>query len=121
MKTATFEFGKQSLADWIAENRDCEKMVLVGTVHCDLWDDNFKEMIGEGVSKIRREINIGWDSFDLLFGFDLIAKDFHPLAFDVKDMHLTDLEGEINDEEIPDDAIEEIRNTIRLSEWNFNF
>lgn len=112
MKTATFEFGKQSLADWIAENRDCEKMVLVGTVHCDLWDDNFKEKISKNVSKIRREINIGWASFDLLFGFDLIAKDFHPLEFDVKDMHLTDWEGEINDEDIPDDATEEQPSSI---------
>ena len=32
MKTATFEFGKQLLADWIAENRDCEKMILVSGI-----------------------------------------------------------------------------------------
>lgn len=112
MKTAIFEYGKQSLANWIAENQDCEKMVLVGKVRCNLWDDNFKEKVSENVSQMRREINIGWDSYDLLFGFDRIAKDFHPLEFDVRDMHLIDWEGKIDDEEIPYDATEEQPSSI---------
>ena len=112
MKTAIFEYGKQSLAEWIAKNQDCERMILTGKVHCNLWDDNFEEKVSEGVHRIRREINIGWDSFDLLFGFDLIAKDFHPLEFDVKDMHLIDWEGEIDDEEIPCDSTEEQPSSI---------
>lgn len=112
MKTATFEFGKQSLADWIVKNHDCERMVLTGKVPCDLWDDNYKEKISEWVSRVRREINIGWDSFDLLFGFDLIAKEFHPVVFDVADMHLIDWEGEVDDEMIPSDATEEQPSSI---------
>ena len=114
MKTATFEFGKQSLADWIAENRECEKMILVGGVYCDMWDEKYQyEIKGKkGSYGIRREINIGWDSFDLLFGFDLIAKDFHPVEFDVKDMHLLDCDGEINDEDIPYDATEKQPSSI---------
>lgn len=112
MKTAIFEYGKQSLANWIAENQDCEKMVLKGNVYCNLWNDDFKEKVSEGVYQCRRQINIGWDSYDLLFGFDRIAKDFHPLEFDIKDMHLIDWEGEINDEEIPYDATEEQPSSI---------
>lgn len=112
MKTAIFEYGKQSLAEWIAGNHDCEKMVLVGKVYCNLWDDNFEEKVSEGVYQCRRQINIGWDSYDLLFGFDRIAKDFHPLEFDIKDMHLIDWEGEINDEDIPCDATEEQPSSI---------
>lgn len=114
MKTATFEFGKQPLADWIAENRDCEKMILVGGVYCDMWDEKYQYKIKgkKGSYGIRREINIGWDSFDLLFGFDLIAKDFHPEVFDVTDMHLLDYDGEIYDEDIPDDAVEEQPSSI---------
>lgn len=108
MKTATFEYGKQSLADWFAENKDCEKMILVGEVYCDLWDDRFKEEVDDkkGVYQMRWEINIGWHGFDLLYGFDLIAKDFHPVEFDITDLHLKDYTGEINDEDIPDDATE---------------
>ncbi|MBQ7488957.1 MAG: leucine-rich repeat domain-containing protein [Bacteroidales bacterium] len=112
MKTATFEYGKQSLADWFEKNQDCEKMILKGKVYCDFWNDNFKEKVSEGVYQYRREINIGWDSYDLLFGFDRIAKDFHPLEFDVKDMHLLDWEGKIDDEEIPCDATEEQPSSI---------
>ena len=109
MKTAIFEYGKQSLAEWIEQNHDCEKMVLVGEVHCDLWDDNFKvKAKGQnGGYRYQREPNIGWHSFDLLYGFDSIAKDFHPLEFDITNMHLLDYEGEIDDEELSDDAYEE--------------
>ena len=110
MKTAIFEYGKQSLAEWIEQNHDCEKMVLKGNVYCELHDDRFCEKVKgeEGVYRYRYEVNIGWDSFDLLFGFDLIAKDFQPVEFDVADMHLLDYDiyydEEINDEEIPTDA-----------------
>ena len=109
MKTATFEFGKQSLAEWIEQNLDCEKMVLVGNVFCNLWDDDFKYKVEgeEGVYSFHREINIGWHSYDLLFGFNEIAKDFHPAEFDITDMHLIDYEGDVNDEDIPYDADEE--------------
>ncbi|MBR6016599.1 MAG: leucine-rich repeat protein [Prevotella sp.] len=88
MKTAIFEYGKQSLAEWIEKNRDCEKMVLVGEASCDLWDERFKDKLEDGSFRIRRETNIGWHSFDLLYGFDSIAKDFHPIEFDITDMDL---------------------------------
>lgn len=109
MKTAVFELGKQSLAEWVEQNRDCEKMVLVGNVYCNLWDDNFQYKVkGEkGIYGYRREINIGWHSYDLLFGFERMAKDFHPAEFDITNMHLLDYKGNINDEGIPDDADEE--------------
>ena len=109
MKTATFEFGKQYLAEWIEQNRDCEKMVLVGNVYCNLWDDDFKYKVKgkEGVYGFHREINIGWHSYDLLFGFNEIAKDFHPAEFDITGMHLIDYEGNVNDDYIPEDADEE--------------
>lgn len=108
MKTAVFEFGKQSLAEWIESNRDCEKMVLVGEVYCSLWDDKYKRPVKgkSGVYEFQTEINIGWHSYDLLFGFDRIAMDFHPKEFDITDLHLLDYEGEINDEDIPYDADE---------------
>lgn len=89
MKTATFEFGKLYLAEWIEQNRDCEKMVLVGNVYCNPFNDK------------------GSYSYELLFGFNEIAKDFHPVEFDITDMHLLDYEGNVNDEDIPEDADEE--------------
>ena len=85
MKTAVFELGKQSLAEWMEQNRDCEKMVLVGDVCCGAWDDSIKS---------------------LLFDFDRIIKDLHPTEFDVTDMHLLDYEGEVDDEIVPDEASE---------------
>lgn len=88
MKTATFEFGKQSLAEWIENNRDCEKMVLVGNVYCNPYGDK------------------GGHSYELLYEFGSIAKDFHPVEFDITDMHLLDYEGNVNDEDIPCDADE---------------
>ena len=72
MKTATFEFGKQSLAEWIENNRDCEKMVLVGEVR-----------------------------YDQFIGFDTIGKDFCPAEFDITDLHLIDNDGEIDFENFP--------------------
>ena len=74
MKTATFEFGKQSLAEWIENNRDCEKMILVGEV-----------------------------GYDQLFGLNSIGKDFCPVEFDITDMHLIDHQGEIDIEVFPFD------------------
>ncbi|MBR5918383.1 MAG: leucine-rich repeat protein [Prevotella sp.] len=101
MKTAIFEYGKQSLAEWIEKNRDCERMVLVGEASCDLWDERFKDKLEDGSFRIRRETNIGWHSFDLLYGFDSIAKDFHPIEFDITDMHLLDFEDDYACEECP--------------------
>lgn len=118
MKTSTFEYGKQPLVEWIEQNRDCEKMILKGSVYCELHDDRFIEKVKgkEGVYRYRREVNIGWDSFDLLFGFDLIAKDFQPVEFDVADMHLLDYDlyydEVINDEDIPVDATEKQPSSI---------
>ena len=39
MKTAIFEYGKQSLAEWIAQNGDCEKMILKGEVYPVLYEE----------------------------------------------------------------------------------
>lgn len=103
MKTAIFEYGKQSLAEWIKENRDCEKMVLVGNVYCDLFDDNYSYKIEDGVYGIHHKVNIGWHSFDLLYGFEEIAGDFHPVEFDISNMHLLDFEGNIDDNELASD------------------
>ena len=104
MRTAVFEFGKQSLAEWIDNNRDCEKMILKGKVFCNLHDDNFTRKIKENVYKHCWEVNIGWHSFDLLFGFEEIAKDFRPIEFDISEMHLVDYYGEISDEYLFEDA-----------------
>lgn len=104
MKTAIFEYGKQSLAEWIDNNRDCEKMILKGKVFCNLHDDNFTRKIKENVYKHCWEVNIGWHSFDLLFGFEEIAKDFRPIEFDISEMHLVDYYGEISDEYLFEDA-----------------
>ena len=35
-KIAVFEYGKISLAEWINNNSDCEKMILVGKIFYDL-------------------------------------------------------------------------------------
>ena len=77
MKTATFEFGKQSLAEWIENNRDCEKMVLVGEV-----------------------------GYDQLFGLNSIGKDICPVEFDITNMHLNDHQNEIDIELFPIDKQE---------------
>ena len=108
MKTATFEFGKQYLEKWIEQNRDCEKMVLVGNVFCNLWDDGYKRKAKgkNNVYEEQPEINIRWHSNDLLFGYDKIAKEFHPAEFDTTDMHLVDYDGNVNDDYIPEDAHE---------------
>ena len=89
MKTATFEYGKQPLEEWIENNLDCETMVLVGEVYCDPYGEK------DGYS------------YELLYEFGSIAKDFHPVEFDITDMHLLDYEGNVNDEDIPEDADEE--------------
>lgn len=98
MKTEIFEFGKHSLAEWIEKNHDCEKMVLVGEVSCSLWDERFERKLEDSSLQIRREVNIGWHNFDLLYGFEQLAKDFHPIEFDITDMHL-----DINVEDLGED------------------
>lgn len=109
MKTAIFEYGKQSLAEWIEEHRDCERMVFVGEVYFNYWDSNFEyEIKGQkGCYDYRRKTNIGWHSYDLLCGFDSIAKNFHPVEYDITDLHLLDYEGNIDDDDIPCDADEQ--------------
>ena len=109
MKTAVFEYGKQPLSEWIKANQDCEKMILKGQVYFDLWNDNFSYEVKDhkGMHAFRREINIGWDAFDLLCGYDRIAKDFHPKEFDITDMHLLDYDGNVNDIDLPYDVDEE--------------
>ena len=78
MKTAVFEYGKQTLSEWIKANLDCEKMVLKGEVYCDQSDGNY---------------------YNLLYGYDSIAKDFHPIEFDITDIHLCDNYGELDNED----------------------
>lgn len=73
-KIAVFEYGKISLAEWIDNNRDCEKMVLVGNV---FYESNDKH------------------SRDLLFDFNDIAKNFQAVEFDITDLHLLDYKGNI--------------------------
>lgn len=106
MKTAIFEYGKQPLAEWIKENSDCEKMILKGNVYCNLRDDNFTRKIKENVYQYCWEVNIGWHSYDLLFGFEEIAKDFRPIEFDISEMHLVDAYGNIDDEYLYEDSYE---------------
>ena len=88
MKTAIFEYGKQSLSEWIKENSDCEKMILKGEVHPDLYEEK------------------DCHSIDLLYEFDNIAKEFRPVEFDISDMHLLDFDGNIDDEELTTDCAE---------------
>ena len=68
-KIAVFEYGKISLAEWINNNSDCEKMILVGNVFCDLEDKHCS---------------------DLLIDFNDIAKDLKAVEFDITDLHLLD-------------------------------
>lgn len=88
MKTAIFEYGKQSLSEWIKENSDCEKMILKGEVYPDLYEEK------------------DCHSIDLLYEFDNIAKDIRPVEFDISDMHLLDFDGNIDDEELTADCAE---------------
>lgn len=81
MKSAIFEYGKQSLSEWIKMNRDCNQMILKGDVNCDSHD--FK-------------------LFNLLCGYDGLAKDFHPAEYDIADLHFSDCYGELDDKGIFD-------------------
>lgn len=87
MKTAIFEYGKQPLAEWIKENSDCEKMILVGNVYPDLDD------IGGYKDDFYRT-----EACNLLYDFDDIAKDFRPAEFDISGMYLLDYDDKITDE-----------------------
>lgn len=84
-KIAVFEYGKISLAEWINNNSDCEKMILVGNVSCDLEDTHCS---------------------DLLIDFNDIAKDLKAVEFDITDLHLLDYEGNIDDVHYPSDCDE---------------
>lgn len=84
-KIAVFEYGKISLAEWINNNRDCEKMILVGNVSCDLEDTHCS---------------------DLLIDFNDIAKDLKAVEFDITDLHLLDYEGNIDDVNYPSECEE---------------
>ena len=44
-KIAVFEYGKMSLAEWIDNNRDCEKMVLVGNVFYESNDKHSRDLL----------------------------------------------------------------------------
>ena len=77
MKTAVFEYGKQPLSEWIQANRDCERMVLRGNVDFDHPNCNY---------------------YNLLYGYDSIAKNFHPIEFDITDIHLYDCYGNLDNE-----------------------
>ena len=90
-KIAVFEYGKISLAEWINNNRDCEKMILVGNVSCDLEDTHCS---------------------DLLIDFNDIAKDLKAVEFDITDLHLLDYEGNIDDVNYPDDCEEKKHSMI---------
>lgn len=84
-KIAIFEYGKISLAEWINNNSDCEKMILVGKVFCDLEDKHCS---------------------DLLIDFNDIAKDLKAVEFDITDLHLLDYKGNIDDDDFPSDCKE---------------
>lgn len=84
-KIAVFEYGKISLAEWINNNSDCEKMILVGKIFCDLEDTHCS---------------------DLLIDFNDIAKDLKAVEFDITDLHLLDYEGNIDDVHYPSDCDE---------------
>lgn len=84
-KIAVFEYGKISLAEWINNNSDCEKMILVGKVFCDLEDKHCS---------------------DLLIDFNDIAKDLKAVEFDITDLHLLDYKGNIDDDDFPSDCKE---------------
>ena len=89
-KIAVFEYGKISLAEWINNNSDCEKMILVGNVSCDLEDTHCS---------------------DLLIDFNNIAKDLKAVEFDITDMHLLDYEGNIDDVYYPSEC-EDIKSSM---------
>ena len=90
-KIAVFEYGKISLAEWINNNSDCEKMILVGKIFCDLEDTHCS---------------------DLLIDFNDIAKDLKAVEFDITDLHLLDYEGNIDDVNYPDDCEEKKHSMI---------
>ena len=89
-KIAVFEYGKISLAEWIDNNSDCEKMILVGNVSCDLEDTHCS---------------------DLLIDFNDIAKDLKAVEFDITDLHLLDYEGNIDDVNYPSEC-EDIKSSM---------
>jgi hypothetical protein len=102
MKECVFEFGKQPLKQWIRENRDCERMKLVGNVKSNLMDDEYYFPVkgDEGCRQLYHEL--GNDNpFDLLYGFDKLAKDFHPKEFDLSEMRLLDIEDEDGNDDMP--------------------
>ena len=102
MKECIFEFGKRPLSQWISENRDCERMKLVGIVENNLRDDEYYVPVkGEkGVSERHHEL--GKDNpYDLLYGFDNLAKDFHPKEFDLSEIRLLDIEDEEGNDDMP--------------------
>jgi hypothetical protein len=90
-KIAVFEYGKMPLAEWIDNNRDCEKMVLVGNV---FYESNDKH------------------SRDLLFDFNDIAKNFQVVEFDITDLHLVDNEGNIDEDYSSPYDVEEKRSSM---------
>ena len=106
MKTAIFEYGKQPLAEWIKENSDCEKMILVGNVYPEIRDDIFLHQESENIYSYQPDIDLGCHSYDLLYGFEKIAKDFRPAEFDIFNMHLLDFDGNIDDEELSTECAE---------------
>lgn len=92
-KIAVFEYGKMPLAEWIDNNRDCEKMVLVGNV---FYESNDKH------------------SRDLLFNFNDIAKNFQAVEFDITDLHLVDNEGNIDEDYSSPYDVEEKKSSMIL-------
>lgn len=102
MKECIFEFGKQPLKQWISENRDCERMKLVGNVKNNLMDDEYYIPVKGTEGSRRRYHELGNDNpFDLLYGFDKLAKDFHPKEFDLSEMRLLDIEDEDGNDDMP--------------------
>ena len=92
-KIAVFEYGKIPLAEWIDNNRNCEKMVLVGNV---FYESNDKH------------------SRDLLLDFNDIAKNFQTVEFDITDLHLVDNEGNIDEDYSSPYDVEEKRSSMIL-------
>ena len=92
-KIAVFEYGKMPLTEWIDNNRDCEKMVLVGNV---FYESNDKH------------------SRDLLFDFNDIAKNFQAVEFDITDLHLVDNEGNIDEDYSSPYDVEEKKSSMIL-------
>ena len=98
MKECIFEFGKQPLKQWISENRDCERMKLVGTVEKFFdYDENYLY----GRKKTDEQLKNIEDTHDLLYCFDKLAKDFHPKEFDFSEMRLLDIEDEDGNDDMP--------------------